>query len=128
MAKTVQYVDQAKLVKATSSAYAHDIENAVNCNSCNIIYCITCLQCKAQYIGESEKSLATRFGQHKKRKRKEKIVYKFIQHWVQRHQQANLKLIYFSFWYSHCYNMCYICHFELSKVEKINFSKYITTN
>ena len=59
------YVSQTKSVKATSSAYVHDIENAVNCTSCNIIYCITCLQCKAQYIGESEKSLATRFGQHK---------------------------------------------------------------
>ena len=34
---------------------------------CSFIYidCIPCLHCNAQYIGESEKSLAIRFGQHK---------------------------------------------------------------
>ena len=59
------YVDQSKLIKASISDYTHDIESAVTCQSCNIIYCITCLHCNAQYIGESEKSLAVRFGQHK---------------------------------------------------------------
>ena len=59
------YVDQSKSIKASSSDYTHDIESAVTCQSCNIIYCITCLHCNAQYIGESEKSLAVRFGQHK---------------------------------------------------------------
>ena len=59
------YVDQTKTVKASSSDYIHDIESAVDCSSCNIIYCITCLHCNKQYIGESEKSLAVRFGQHK---------------------------------------------------------------
>ena len=48
-----------------ASTYTHDIESAVNCLSCNIIYCITCLHCNMQYIGETEKSLAIRFGQHK---------------------------------------------------------------
>ena len=59
------YVDQSKIVKSTNSKYTHNIEKAVNCTTCNIIYCITCLHCNAQYIGESEKSLAIRFGQHK---------------------------------------------------------------
>ena len=59
------YVDQTATVKASSSNYTHDIETAVTCQSCNIIYCISCLHCGMQYIGETGKSLATRFGQHK---------------------------------------------------------------
>ena len=59
------YVAQTATVKATSSNYTHDIETAVTCQSCNIIYCISCLHCGMQYIGETGKSLATRFGQHK---------------------------------------------------------------
>ena len=59
------YVVQTSVIKASSSNYTHEIETVVTCTTCNIIYCITCLHCKVQYIGESGKSLATRFGQHK---------------------------------------------------------------
>ena len=59
------YVIQTSVIKASSSNYTHEIETAVNCTNCNIIYCITCLHCNMQYIGETGKSLATRFGQHK---------------------------------------------------------------
>ena len=58
------YVAQTATVKATSSNYTHDIETAVTCQSCNVIYCITCLHCNMQYIGETGNSLATCFGQH----------------------------------------------------------------
>ena len=59
------YISPTAVVKSSSSNYTHDIEAAVNCTSCNIIYCITCLHCNLQYIGETGNSLATRFGQHK---------------------------------------------------------------
>ena len=35
-----------------------------NCNSSNLIYCITCKRCKLQYIGQSKQSIRGRFTGH----------------------------------------------------------------
>ena len=37
----------------------------MNCQTQNILYCITCEKCSLQYIGESERSLKERFSEHK---------------------------------------------------------------
>ena len=88
------YVDQTRTVKATHSNYVHEIENTVNCTSSNIIYCITCLQCNAQYIGESEKSLAVRFGQHKGYVRNKKLDQATGFHFNQRgHDVADMQVL-----------------------------------
>ena len=54
-----------KTVVAHSSWYKHDIEHQVDCQTANVIYCLSCLKCKEQYIGETEKSLSVRFRQHR---------------------------------------------------------------
>ena len=36
----------------------------MNCQDSNIIYLITCLHCKEQYIGETERKLSKRFAEH----------------------------------------------------------------
>ena len=53
------FVKPAKRVKSTSN------NTSVNCQSQNIIYCISCQNCRMQYIGESERSLQHRFSEHK---------------------------------------------------------------
>ena len=88
------YVDQTRTVKATHSNYIPEIENTVNCTSSNIIYCITCLHCNAQYIGESEKSLAVRFGQHKGYVRNKKLDQATGFHFNQRgHDIADMQVL-----------------------------------
>ena len=48
-----------------SLQYIGDINRPVNCQSKNILYCITCEKCSLQYIGESEQTLKDRFSEHK---------------------------------------------------------------
>ena len=59
------FVQPGKSVKSTSNNTIIDINTSVNCQSQNIIYCISCQNCRMQYIGESERSLQHRFSEHK---------------------------------------------------------------
>ena len=52
-------------MKASFNNTIVDINAAVICKSTNIIYCISCQNCKMQYIGETERSLQERFSEHK---------------------------------------------------------------
>ena len=54
-----------KVVTSSASSYKHEIETQVDCQTSNVVYCLTCSKCKEQYIGETEKTLAIRFGQHR---------------------------------------------------------------
>ena len=40
------------------------INKEVNCQTKNVIYCITCKKCNVQYIGETERTLMERFCVH----------------------------------------------------------------
>ena len=62
---TCPYVLPGKEVKSTATQVTHQIERSVNCQTSNIVYCIKCVKCQEQYIGESEKTLAIRFGKHR---------------------------------------------------------------
>ena len=37
----------------------------MDCHPQNVVYCLSCNRCLEQYIGETEKSLSQRFGQHR---------------------------------------------------------------
>ena len=41
------------------------LNKSFNCNTENIIYLIECDKCKMRYIGETERSLSERIGEHK---------------------------------------------------------------
>ena len=59
------WVIETKKMKAKGSIYMHEIKTPINCQTSNLIYCILCLKCGQQYIGETEKTLQERFSQHK---------------------------------------------------------------
>ena len=59
------FVQPGKSVKSTSNNTIIDINTSVNCQAQNIIYCISCQNCRMQYIGESERSLQLRFSEHR---------------------------------------------------------------
>ena len=62
---TCPYVQSGQLVKSSASNYKHEIETQVDCQTSNLIYCLSCDKCQEQYIGETEKTLSIRFGQHR---------------------------------------------------------------
>ena len=41
-----------------------EIEQEVDCQTKNVIYCITCKKCKMQYIGETGRVAKERFKEH----------------------------------------------------------------
>jgi hypothetical protein len=49
----------------TYKCLSHD-QTQATCNSSNVIYAITCNQCKKQYVGETGQKLNTRIGQHRR--------------------------------------------------------------
>ena len=59
------FVTEGKFVKSTASNNIIEINKQVNCQTRNILYCITCTRCSVQYIGETERSLQDRFSEHK---------------------------------------------------------------
>ena len=59
------FVRESKTVQSTASKCTVEINRPVNCQTRNILYCITCTKYSLQYIGESERSLKDRFSEHK---------------------------------------------------------------
>ena len=59
------FVSEGKIVKSTATNHTVEINKQVNCQTKNILYCITCERCTVQYIGETERSLQDRFSEHK---------------------------------------------------------------
>ena len=59
------FVKEGKYVKSTATNYTVEVNRQVNCQTKNIVYCITCAKCNIQYIGESERTLQERFSEHR---------------------------------------------------------------
>ena len=47
------------------SNFRVEINRPVDCQTRNILYCISCDRCPAQYVGQSERSLQDRFSEHR---------------------------------------------------------------
>ena len=59
------FIQTGKTVKAAATQFSAEINAQVNCQSRNIIYCISCQKCRAQYVGQSERTLQSRFSEHR---------------------------------------------------------------
>ena len=53
-----------KTIPTTSTGATYHIKHQITCKSSNLIYCITCKKCWAQYIGETEQELHCRQRGH----------------------------------------------------------------
>ena len=62
--RTCQFVQTGKLVRAKATSEVVEINTNVSCRDSNVVYLINCGHCGEQYIGETEKTLHTRFSQH----------------------------------------------------------------
>ena len=59
------FIQEGKIVKATSTNFKVDINSSVDCSTTNVIYLLGCDKCPQQYIGETERMLRDRFLEHK---------------------------------------------------------------
>ena len=58
------FMQNCKVVKSSATDFNVEIEGEVNCQTKNVIYCITCKKCKEQYVGETERIAKDRFREH----------------------------------------------------------------
>jgi len=56
---------ESNCFQSTRTGHTFPIETNMNCNSFNVIYLITCLKCKLQYVGETYRKLKDRLNDHK---------------------------------------------------------------
>ena len=60
---TCPYIKQTKNIK--TDKFTWKINKSVNCEDKNIVYMIECNKCMLKYIGETERTLKDRIGEHK---------------------------------------------------------------
>ena len=58
------FVKSGQIAKSAQSDFKVEIQQSVNCQTRNLIYLINCKKCKNQYIGESSRTLQSRFSEH----------------------------------------------------------------
>ena len=57
-------LDSSGTIKSHSTATAYTSRKKVSCKCTNLIYCITCIQCGKQYVGQTKCRLMDRFQAH----------------------------------------------------------------
>ena len=67
------FVIEGKVVKSSKTNFVQEINSVVDCQTKNVIYCITCTKCSEQYIGQSERTLQARFSEHRDYVKQEKV-------------------------------------------------------
>jgi hypothetical protein len=61
---TCPYVSTTKVAKSSQTKEVINLKGSFNCNTMGIIYITTCEKCNIQYIGQTERKLRDRFGEH----------------------------------------------------------------
>ena len=68
------YMDMKDCFVSTATGKRYSINYSLNCNSCNVVYLITCKICGLQYVGSTTTKFRLRFNNHKSRiRRHEKL-------------------------------------------------------
>ena len=62
---TCPNINETESVKITATGEVFRIRKPMNCKSKNVLYLITCNNCKAQYTGKTHSTLAKRFTVHR---------------------------------------------------------------
>ncbi len=57
-------LDKTGRIKSTVSLREYQAKNNINCQSHNLIYCITCKSCGKQYVGQTGRRIIDRFQGH----------------------------------------------------------------
>ena len=61
---TCPYIEPGTVIQSFNTSKKIEINGTFNCKTRNVVYCITCEQCKLQYIGQTTRSLNERMRKH----------------------------------------------------------------
>ena len=62
--KACNFVVESNSFRSTHNQHTFFLKQAFTCKSSNLIYLMTCLKCRKQYIGETGRTLAQRITDH----------------------------------------------------------------
>ena len=54
---TCRYIEPGTVIQSSNTSKKIEINGTFNCKTRNVVNCITCEQCKLQYIGQTTRSL-----------------------------------------------------------------------
>ena len=60
-----KYIQKGNHFQSTQTRKKFRIRENLNCKSTHVIYLVTCLNCKEQYVGETGQNLSIRFNKHR---------------------------------------------------------------
>ena len=65
--ETCPYIKTGVEIKSTLNSAVAKLNSTIDCTSSNLVYCIFCNKpnCKQLYIGQTQRQLKVRFGEHK---------------------------------------------------------------
>ena len=58
------FVKTGQILKSAQSDYKAEINQSVDCQTKNVVYLLGCKRCQTQYVGETNRSLQSRFSEH----------------------------------------------------------------
>ena len=58
------YIEPGTVIQSCNTSKKIEINGTFNCRTRNVVYCITCEQCKLQYIGQTTRSLHERVSEN----------------------------------------------------------------
>ena len=61
---TCPYKEPGTVIQSSNTSKKIENNGTFNCKVRNVVYCVTCKQCKLQYIGQTTKSLDERVREH----------------------------------------------------------------
>ena len=72
----------SETIHVTSTNKVFTIKQRITCKTSNVIYCLTCKKCKAQYIGETNNEIHTRQAGHLRDIREGNIGLSYVRHFL----------------------------------------------
>ena len=61
---TCPYIELVTVLQFSNTSKKIEIYETFNCETRNVVYCITCEQCQLQYMGQTTRSLDERVREH----------------------------------------------------------------
>ena len=62
--QVVPLSDKSGRIVSSYTGREYMSKHNISCQSCNLIYCITCKRCTKRYVGQTGDSIHKRFGEH----------------------------------------------------------------
>ena len=66
LCKYCTYIHKSKIFRSSYTKYCYQSKLRGHCTTRNLVYLITCSQCKKQYVGETKREIKVRMAEHQR--------------------------------------------------------------